>query len=297
HRNIKDLSQHSPDQLALRMTNLIMQATQHISPRKRVVILDKFIHNPQFGHGLFVVAFQKKPAAVCEYRGLEQQNSGERSLRDRIQPSHAAAHHNNFQLTAPEIFPVYVRDLQLSAYGWLKRTCNLDDLVIVEIQPSHRVPRLWSFWFFLETKRLAVAVEFNHPVPLRIVDRIGKHARSLGLGTCLRHTLGEVMAVENVVAEHQCATGGTDEVSAYQESLRDSFRTGLSRILQIESQNCAISQEQFESGQIFWSRDDQDVPDSRQHERGKRVVDHRLVVDRQQALANRVSHRIEPRDS
>src|SRR5437870_10184167 len=64
------------------MTNLIMQATEHISPGKRVVILDKFIHNPQFGQYLFVVAFQKKTAAVCEYRGLEQQNSGERSLRD-----------------------------------------------------------------------------------------------------------------------------------------------------------------------------------------------------------------------
>src|SRR5438132_12950383 len=64
------------------MTDLIVQTTQHISPRKGVVILDKFTHNPQFGQGLFVVTFQKKTAAVSEYRGLEQQNSGERSLRD-----------------------------------------------------------------------------------------------------------------------------------------------------------------------------------------------------------------------
>src|SRR5213079_3256013 len=80
--DIKNFSQHSPDQLALRMTNLIMQATQHISPRERVVILDKFIHNPQFGHGLFVVAFQKKTTAVSEYRRLEQQHSREPSLPD-----------------------------------------------------------------------------------------------------------------------------------------------------------------------------------------------------------------------
>src|SRR3989454_5221130 len=214
----------------------------------------------------------------------EESRLQHRLVRARIQPSHAAAHHNNFQLTAPEIFPVYVSDLQLSAYGWLKRTCNLDDLVIVEIQPGHRVPRLWSFRFFLEAERLASAVEFNDPVPLGIVDRIGKHARSRGLGTCLRHTLGEVMAVENVVAEHQRATGGTDEFSAYHESLRDSFRTRLSSILEVKPQSCAIAEQQFESGQIFWSRDDQDVPDSREHERGKRVVDHRLVVDWQQAL-------------
>src|SRR5437899_12390153 len=64
------------------MTNLIMQATQHISPRKRVVVLHKFIHNPQFGHGLFVVAFQKKTAAVTEHRGFEQQHSWKSSLRE-----------------------------------------------------------------------------------------------------------------------------------------------------------------------------------------------------------------------
>src|SRR5207253_6398982 len=103
------------------------------------------------------------------------------------------------------------------------------------------------------------------------------------------------MAVENVVAEHQRATGGTDEFSAYQESLRDSFRTGLDSVSEVKPQSCAIAEQQLESGEIFWSRDDQDVPDSRQHERGKRIVDHRLVVDWQQALANRASHRIEPR--
>src|SRR5947207_2755214 len=79
------------------------------------------------------------------------------------------------------------------------------------------------------------------------------------------------------------------------ESLRDSLRTGLGSISEIESQYRAIAEEKLESRQIFWSRDDQDVPDSREHERGKRVVDHRLVVDWQQALANRASHRIEPR--
>src|SRR5256712_12243820 len=64
------------------MTNLVVQTTQHISQGKRVVILHELIPNPQFGHVLFVVAFQKKTAAVSEYRRLEQQHSGERGLRD-----------------------------------------------------------------------------------------------------------------------------------------------------------------------------------------------------------------------
>src|SRR5437867_2960027 len=69
-RNSKDLPRHRTDQLALRMTYLIMQTTQHISLRQRVGVLNNFIHNPQCGHGLFVVVFKKKTAAIIEYRGL-----------------------------------------------------------------------------------------------------------------------------------------------------------------------------------------------------------------------------------
>ena len=39
--------------------------------------------------------------------------------------------------------------------------------------------------------------------------------------------------------------------------------------------------------------DDQHVPDPRQHQRGQRVVDHRLVVDRHQLLADAERHRVQ----
>ena len=41
--------------------------------------------------------------------------------------------------------------------------------------------------------------------------------------------------------------------------------------------------------------DHQDLADARQHERRQRVVDHRLVVDRQQLLAHRERERMQPR--
>ena len=41
--------------------------------------------------------------------------------------------------------------------------------------------------------------------------------------------------------------------------------------------------------------DDQDLADARQHQHGERVVDHRLVVDRQQLLADDQRDRIQPR--
>ena len=46
----------------------------------------------------------------------------------------------------------------------------------------------------------------------------------------------------------------------------------------------AIAQQGLESRQILRGGNDQDVADARQHERGRRVVNHRLVINRQQLL-------------
>src|SRR5881227_2665625 len=58
------------------MTNLVVQTTQHISQGKRVVVLHKLIHNPQFGQGLFVVAFQKKPRLSVNTDGSSSSTPG-----------------------------------------------------------------------------------------------------------------------------------------------------------------------------------------------------------------------------
>ena len=48
-------------------------------------------------------------------------------------------------------------------------------------------------------------------------------------------------------------------------------------------------------GRSLGRRDDQDLADARQHQDAERVVDHRLVVDRQQLLADDPGQRVEPR--
>ena len=57
----------------------------------------------------------------------------------------------------------------------------------------------------------------------------------------------------------------------------------------------AVAQQPLERRQVLRRRDDQDVPDARQHQRRERVVDHRLVVDRQELLADRPGDRMQPR--
>src|SRR2546426_11501426 len=49
---------------------------------------------------------------------------------------------------------------------------------------------------------------------------------------------------------------------------------------------------------LFRSRgDDENLPDTSQHQGRQRVIDHRLVVDRQELLALRERHRVETRTS
>ena len=56
----------------------------------------------------------------------------------------------------------------------------------------------------------------------------------------------------------------------------------------------AVSEQRLEAWSLFRRGDDQDVADAGQHQRRQRVVDHRLVVDRQQLLADRPGDRMQP---
>ena len=50
----------------------------------------------------------------------------------------------------------------------------------------------------------------------------------------------------------------------------------------------AVAKKALERWGVFWGGDDQDVPDPCDHQSGQRMVDHRLVVDRHQLLADRL---------
>src|SRR5262249_11636337 len=51
--------------------------------------------------------------------------------------------------------------------------------------------------------------------------------------------------------------------------------------------------ETLESRQVLGSRDDQDLPHPAQHQGRERVVDHRLVIDGKQLLADRAGDRMQ----
>ena len=106
--------------------------------------------------------------------------------------------------------------------------------------------------------------------------------------------LAELRAVKEVVAEHQRGLGAVEELLADEEGLRQSLGLRLLGVFEPQAELRSIAEELLESGQVVRRGDDEDVPDVREHERGERVVDHRLVIDRHELLAHRDGERIEP---
>ena len=104
----------------------------------------------------------------------------------------------------------------------------------------------------------------------------------------------EVVAVEDVVAQHEGRVVIADEVRADDEGLGETVRAGLDGVLQVDAPFAAVAEQLFEARGVLRGGDDQDVLDASQQERGQRVVDHRLVVDRQQLLGYRQGGGMEP---
>ncbi len=85
------------------------------------------------------------------------------------------------------------------------------------------------------------------------------------------------------------------ELLADGEGLRQAVGARLLGVGEVHAVARAVPEQALEVGQVGRGGDDQDVPDTRQHEGGQRIVDHGLVVDRQQLLAGDERERVQTR--
>lgn len=104
----------------------------------------------------------------------------------------------------------------------------------------------------------------------------------------------EAVTEEDVVAEHERAGLARDPALADEEGLREAVRRGLLGVAERDAEARPVAEQPLEVRQVRRRRDDEDVAYPRHHERGERVVDHRLVVDGQQLLARYRGQRVEP---
>ena len=92
------------------------------------------------------------------------------------------------------------------------------------------------------------------------------------------------MPIEDVVAEHKRATSSAYEILADQKRLRNALRLGLLCILEMDAIARAIAEQLLKARQVVGRGDEQNIANPRQHKRRERIVNHRLVVDREQAF-------------
>jgi hypothetical protein len=128
---------------------------------------------------------------------------------------------------------------------------------------------------------LPLRIEFHHPITLGILHVIGEHRRPRRLAIRLAQDAPKVVPVKEVVSQDQCTGTTVEEIRADDKRLRETLGAWLHRVAQLHTPLTAVTQQLLEARRVLGCADDQDVADSGQHQRRERIVNHRLVVDRQ----------------
>ena len=203
-----------------------------------------------------------------------------------VQPRVAAAEGDDGQRPLLQVHLVERGDLQLAAGGGLDPVRLGGHVARVEVQAGDGVGALGLGGLLLDGDGPPLAVELHDAEALGVVHVVAEDrgAARLCVLDGARQVARQAVAVEDVVAEHQGTRLAGDELLADGEGLRQAVRAGLLGVGEVHAVARAVPEQAFEVGEVRRRGDDQDVPDARKHEGAKRVVDHGLVVDRQQLL-------------
>ena len=157
-----------------------------------------------------------------EVRGAE-----ERLLRAGVEPGVAASELLDGELAHLEVAAIEVGDLQLAARRRRQILRQLDDALIVEVEPRHGEVRLRLLRLLLDADGAPAPVEVDDAVALRVVHAVGEDGGAALARAGAVQRVGEAVAVEDVVAEDEADRTAADEVRADQEGLGDAGRDGL----------------------------------------------------------------------
>ena len=212
-----------------------------------------------------------------------------------VQPRVAAAEGHHGERPLLQIHLVERGDLQLAA-GRGPHLVRLGGHVArVEVQAGDGVGALGALGLLLDGDGPPLAVELHDAESLGVVHVVAEDrgAARLGVLDGARQVARQAVAVEDVVAEHEGARLTVNELLADGEGLRQAVGARLLGVGEVHAVARAVPEQALEVGEVGRRGDDQDVPDARQHEGAKRVVDHGLVVDRQQLLGGHERERVQ----
>lgn len=227
-----------------------------------------------------------------ELRGLVQALHGA-----GVQPRVATAEGDDGQRPLLQVHLVERGDLELAAGRRLHPMRLGGHVARVEVESGDGVGALGLGGLLLDGDGTALRIELHDAEALGVVHVVAEDrgAARLGVLDGARQVARQAVAVEDVVAQHQGARLAGDELLADGEGLGQAVRARLLGVGQVHAVARAVPEQALEVGQVGRRGDDQDVPDARKHERGQRVVDHGLVVDRQQLLGGHERERVQAR--
>ena len=225
-----------------------------------------------------------------ELRGLVQALHGA-----GVQPRVPAAQRHDGQRPLLQVHLVERGDLELAAGRRLHPVRLGGHVARVEVQAGDGVGALGALGLLLDGDGPPLAVELHDAESLGVVHVVAEDRGAARLGVLhgTRQVARQAVAVEDVVAEHQGARLTVNELLADGEGLRQAVGARLLGVGEVHAVARAVPEQALEVGQVGRRGDDQDVPDARQHEGRQRVVDHGLVVDRQQLLGGHERERVQ----
>ena len=197
------------------------------------------------------------------------------------------------ELSCLEIGVVDAGDLQFAACGRTDLFRDPHNLVVIEIEPRDRVIGLRILRLLFDGDRIARRVEFNDAEALRIPDIVSENRRPRLPFRCLPQKSAEIGAVKDVVPQHQRDGIRPDELLPDQERLRQSFRFRLHGVAEEDPEPGSVAQKPLKRGLILRRGDHKDLPDSRQHQRADRIIDHRLVINSEELFGNSFCDRMQ----
>ena len=201
-----------------------------------------------------------------------------------IKPGIATPHGFDRKLALVEIHLQKIGDLQLAPRRRLNLTGAHRRSAIQKIKPRHRVIRRRHLGFFNDLMRLSFAIKGDHAVTLGVGDVIAKDGAADLLGIRCRQKARQPMAKKDVIAQHQRRGRAREELFGQNKGLRQTIGAGLLHIGQADAPLAAIAQEALELIGVLRRGDNADLANTCQHQHGDRIIDHRLVIKRQELL-------------
>src|SRR5690554_863398 len=199
-----------------------------------------------------------------------------------VQPGETPAQQLYAQFALFQICPVYAGDFQLATVAGLYLFGDFYHAVVVEVEAGYGVVGFRVLWLFFDGDGAFVFVELDDAETFRVFYLIAEYGGAFGALGGFFQFGGETLAVKDVVAQYQAHAVVTDEFFADDKGLGEAVRAWLDFVAEVDAELLARAECAFEAGLIFRGGDNEDVPDARQHEYRERVVDHGLVVHRQE---------------